>query len=83
LEDAEVLLELAQEESDKESENEVGHLLSSLEKKIKRFSVEITLDGEDDSRDALVSINAWMVCFNSTLILNLLKIAQNLFSGPF
>jgi len=58
IEDADVLLELALEESDKDSENEVAALLSVLEKKIKKFSVQITLDGEDDARDALVSINA-------------------------
>ncbi len=58
IEDAEVLLDLALEESDKESENEVACLLSVLEKKIKKFSIQITLDGEDDARDALVSINA-------------------------
>ncbi len=33
-------------------------LLADLEKTIKKFSIEITLDGEDDARDALVSINA-------------------------
>ena len=53
-----MLLELAQEESDKESEQEVGELLFDLESRIKKFSVAITLDGEDDSRNALVSINA-------------------------
>ena len=58
IEDAEVLLELALEESDKESEAEVASLLADLEKTIKKFSIEITLDGEDDARDALVSINA-------------------------
>lgn len=58
IEDADVLLELALEESDKDSENEVASLLSVLEKKIKKFSIQITLDGEDDARDALVSINA-------------------------
>ena len=58
IEDADVLLELALEESDKDSENEVAALLSVLEEKIKKFSVQITLDGEDDARDALVSINA-------------------------
>jgi len=57
IEDADVLLELALEESDKDSENEVAALLSVLEKKIKKFSVQITLDGEDDARAALVSIN--------------------------
>ncbi|WP_413882105.1 peptide chain release factor 2 [Desulfobacula sp.] len=58
IEDAETLLELALEESDKESENEVASLISVLEKKIKKFSIQITLDDEDDARDALVSINA-------------------------
>ncbi|MEH0021340.1 MAG: peptide chain release factor 2 [Desulfobacter sp.] len=58
IEDAEVLLELAREESDKESEQEAADLLAGLEKKIKKFSVEVTLDGEDDARDAIVSINA-------------------------
>ena len=36
----------------------MARMIQSLEKKIKRFSVEITLDGDDDARDALVSINA-------------------------
>jgi peptide chain release factor 2 len=49
---------MAQEESDKESEQEVAALLTKLEKKIKKFSVDITLNHEDDTRDALVSINA-------------------------
>lgn len=52
------MLELAREESDKKSEKEVGHLLVSLQEKVKRFSISITLDGEDDSKNALVSINA-------------------------
>ncbi|MDA3916762.1 MAG: peptide chain release factor 2 [Deltaproteobacteria bacterium] len=58
IEDADILLDLALEESDKESENEVAALLSGLEKKIKKFSIQITLDDEDDTKDALVSINA-------------------------
>ncbi len=49
---------MALEESDKESEQEVAVLLTGLEKKIKKFSVDITLNHEDDARDALVSINA-------------------------
>lgn len=49
---------MAQEESDKESEQEVAVLVAALEKKIKKFSVEITLNHEDDARDALVTINA-------------------------
>ena len=54
----EVLLELAREESDKESELEAADMLADLEKKVKKFSIEVTLDGEDDARDAIVSINA-------------------------
>ncbi len=53
-----MLLELAREESDKESELEAAGMLASLEKKVKKFSIEVTLDGEDDARDAIVSINA-------------------------
>ena len=58
LEDAEILYELSLEEEDKESEAEIVSLLSDLEEKLKRFSIEITLDGEDDAKNALVSINA-------------------------
>ncbi len=58
IEDAQVLLELAREESDKEIEQEAADLLEGLGKTVKKFSVEITLDGEDDARDAIVSINA-------------------------
>lgn len=49
---------MAHEESDKESEQEVADLLADLGKKIKKFSLDITLTHEDDARDALVSINA-------------------------
>ncbi len=58
LEDAQVLYELALEESDKDSEQEAARMAADLENRIKRFSIEITLDGEDDARNALVSINA-------------------------
>ena len=53
-----MLLELAREEGDKESEDEAAQMLALLEDKIKKFSIEVTLDGEDDARDAIVSINA-------------------------
>ncbi len=58
IDDANVLLELAREEEDRESEQEVAGLVKTLEKKIKKFSLDITLDSEDDARNALVSINA-------------------------
>ncbi len=53
-----MLLELAREESDKESELEAADMLARIEKKVKLFSIDVTLDGEDDARDAIVSINA-------------------------
>jgi len=58
IEEADLLLDMAHEESDRESEKEVEVLLTDLEKKIKKFSLDITLTHEDDARDALVSINA-------------------------
>ncbi|MEE4363774.1 MAG: peptide chain release factor 2 [Desulfotignum sp.] len=58
LEDAQMLLEMAHEEGDKESEADVGRQLTGIAKRIKKFSLDITLDHEDDARDALVSINA-------------------------
>ncbi len=58
IEDAETLLELAHEEGDKETEKDVGRQLGELEARVKTFSVAIMLDGEDDSKNAIVSINA-------------------------
>ncbi len=58
IEDARMLLEMALEEKDREAEADVGRQLAEIEKKIKQFSLDITLDHEDDARDALVSINA-------------------------
>ena len=53
IEDARVLLEMAHEEADKEAEADVARQLADIEKKIKQFSLDITLDHEDDARDAL------------------------------
>ncbi len=36
----------------------MADLLTLINKRIERFSIQITLDGEDDARDALISINA-------------------------
>jgi peptide chain release factor 2 len=57
-EDADILLELAHEESDEETQKEVEKQIISLEERIRQFSINITLDGIDDDKDALVSINA-------------------------
>ena len=58
IEDTDTLLELAEEESDEETFKEAGKQIISLEEKIRQFSINITLTGEDDTNDALVSINA-------------------------
>ncbi len=52
------MLQLSQEEKDKDAENEVLHQLGQLDKKIKKFSIDIMLNDEDDGRNAIVSINA-------------------------
>ena len=58
IEDAQTLLELAHEEGDKEAERDVELQLDQLKAKVKKFSVDIMLDGEDDGKSAIVSINA-------------------------
>jgi peptide chain release factor 2 len=58
IEDAGMLLEMAHEEGDKETEQEVAGHLDDIAGRIRQFSLDITLDHEDDARDALVSINA-------------------------
>jgi len=52
------LLELAREESDEESLKEVEKQIAALENQVRQFSLNIMLNGGDDARDALVSINA-------------------------
>ncbi len=58
IEDSEVLLELAREESDEESVKEVGRQVKDLEKKLGKLSMELVLNGEEDPNNAIVSINA-------------------------
>ena len=58
LKDADILFELALEESDKDAEKDVENQLNKLEKRIKNFSLDIMLDNEDDAKNAIISINA-------------------------
>ncbi len=58
LEENKILLELAVEESDKETLGEVDSGTSRLEDKINSLSFKTMLDGEDDKKNAIVSINA-------------------------
>ena len=58
LDESEILLDLAVEESDPKTLDEVTHLLPRQEKEIDAFSLDLMLDGEDDPNNAIVSINA-------------------------
>jgi peptide chain release factor 2 len=58
LEDAELLLEMADEEKDEETEAEVAQSLDSLEKRLSSFEIECMFNGEHDASNAIVSINA-------------------------
>lgn len=58
LEESRILYELAVDESDAETMNEVTQQLKALDKRIDQLSLELMLDGEDDDKNAIVSINA-------------------------
>ncbi|MGD2187477.1 MAG: peptide chain release factor 2 [Desulfobacterales bacterium] len=58
LEENQILLDLAVEESDDEALAEVSRQISSLDRRIASLSLELMLDGEDDGKNAIVSINA-------------------------
>ena len=58
LEESEILLDLAFEESDLETTEEVLRLVHDIEKRINKFSIDLVLGGEDDHNNSIVSINA-------------------------
>ncbi len=58
LEESEILLELAMEESDQDTIEEVSQQVDAVEEKIKNLSLELMLDGEEDQNNSIVSINA-------------------------
>jgi len=58
LEENQILLDLAVEESDPETLEEATQQARLLDKAIDRFSLDIMLDGKDDAKNAIVSINA-------------------------
>ena len=58
LEECELLLEMAEEEEDAETVREVEEKAGALEKRIRRFLMDLMLSGPDDGRNAIVSINA-------------------------
>ena len=58
LEDNDILLDLAIEESDEEALQEVSQQIGALERKSATLTLNVMLDGEDDDKNAIVSINA-------------------------
>jgi peptide chain release factor 2 len=58
LEENEILLDLAIEESDDKTLDEVTRQLQDLQAEIRQVSLDMMLDGRDDHNNAIVSINA-------------------------
>jgi len=58
LEESELLLEMALEESDQESLDEAAQQVAAIESGTDKLSLEMMLDGESDQNNAIVSINA-------------------------
>ena len=58
LEETQILLDLAVEESDEDALEEVTQQTDALDAKINQLSLALMLDGRDDARNAIVSINA-------------------------
>ncbi len=58
LEENEILLEMAMEESDDEARNEVSEKLLEIDGRINKLSLDLMLNGKDDPSNAIVSINA-------------------------
>ncbi len=58
IEENQGLLEMAVEENDEPTLADLGRQAENLRRSVDRFAVDIMLDGEDDDRNAIVSINA-------------------------
>ncbi len=58
LEENQILLGLAVDESDEETLTEVTQQITGLDQRIEALSLELMLAGEDDGKNAIVSINA-------------------------
>lgn len=58
LEENQILLDLAMEESDTEALGEVSQQVGDLDPKIDQFALDVLMDDEDDAKNAIVSINA-------------------------
>ena len=58
LEENQILLDLAMEESDADTIEEVSQQIETIDKRIKKLSLDLMLGGDDDQNNSIVSINA-------------------------
>jgi len=58
LEENQILLDLAMEESDADTIEEVSQQIETIDKRIKKLSLDLMLSGDDDRNNSIVSINA-------------------------
>jgi len=58
LEECEMLLDMALDESDTDTIEEVSLQIKAIDKEISKLSLELMLDEADDKNNAIVSINA-------------------------
>jgi peptide chain release factor 2 len=58
IEDNDVMLEMALEESDQDALEDIEAQLTGIDARIAKFSLGLMLDGENDANNAIVSINA-------------------------
>ena len=58
IEDHQGLYDMAVEESDEDTLKDLSSQVAELQQQVDRFALELMLDGEDDGKNAIVSINA-------------------------
>jgi peptide chain release factor 2 len=58
LEESQILLDLAMEESDADTIEEVSQQIEAIDKRVKKLSLDLMLSGDDDRNNSIVSINA-------------------------
>ncbi|MDJ0722940.1 MAG: peptide chain release factor 2 [Desulfobacterales bacterium] len=58
IEDSDMLLEMALEESDNDTLADIESQLRDIDARIEKFSLSLMLDGDNDANNAIVSINA-------------------------
>ncbi|MBW1864115.1 MAG: PCRF domain-containing protein, partial [Deltaproteobacteria bacterium] len=58
LEECDILMDLAIEESDADTVEEVTRSIADIQDRARALSLKLMLDGDDDEKNAIVSINA-------------------------